>query len=254
MTVERVTFANARGLNLVGDLRARGPDAIVIAHGFTGDRHEDGRLDRAAEALNSDGFTTLSFDFAGSGESDDAPITLSAEVEDLRTALAFVRGRGATRVGVLAFSLGALVTARVCATDVIDAAVFWSPVSAPMPEPTVWYSAEQIDELQRTGFITWGKDDGPRRHLVIDGAHLEERRHFDRASVMSAIQCPVLVLHGSRDEIVPAGDSRSLMSLLKPDSRLKVVRGAGHVYGARLGTFIRHTRRWFRAWQDAAGR
>lgn len=254
MTVERVTFANALGLKLVGDLRSAGSDAIVIVHGFTGDRHEDGRLDRAAEVLHVDGFTTLTFDFAGSGESDDVPITLSGEVEDLRVALAFVRERGATRVGVLAFSLGALVTARTCATDVIDAGVFWSPVSAPMSDPTKWYSREQLDELERTGSISWGKDAGPRRMLTIDGRHLEERRSFDRPTVIRAIPCPVLVLHGSRDEIVPTDDSRTLMPLLKPGSQLKIVRGTGHVYGRRLGTFLRHTRRWFRAWQDAAGR
>jgi alpha-beta hydrolase superfamily lysophospholipase len=254
VTVERVTFANARGHALVGDLRPGGPDAIVIVHGFTGDRHEDGRLDRAAEGLSADGFTTLTFDFAGSGESDDVPITLSGEVEDLRAALAFIRGRGARRVGVLAFSLGALVTARVCATDVIDAIVFWSPVSAPMPDPTLWYSPEQLDELERTGRISWGKDAGARRTLVIDGQHLEERRSFDRAAVMGAIPCPVLVLHGSRDEIVPVGDSRTLMALLKPGSRLKILRRTRHIYGARIRSFLRHTRRWFRAWQDAAGR
>ena len=254
MTDERVTFSNARGLTLVGDLRTGGPDSIVIAHGFTGDRHEEGRLDRAAEALHADGFTTLNFDFAGSGESDDVPITLSGEAEDLRAALGFARERGAKRVGILAFSLGALVTAHVCATEPVDATVFWSPVSAPMPDPTVWYSREQLEELERTHFITWGKDTGPRRQLVIDGRHLDERRSFDRAAVIGAIKIPVLVLHGMRDEIVPCDDSRTLMPLLPNGSRLKVVRGIGHVYDKRLPTFLRHTRRWFRAWQDAGRR
>ncbi|MGH2725997.1 MAG: alpha/beta fold hydrolase, partial [Actinomycetota bacterium] len=94
MAAERVAFRNARGLKLVGDLRRGGRFGVVVCHGFTGDRHEDGRFDRLAEALNADGFTVLAFDFAGSGESDDVPLTVAGEVEDLKAALRFVREQG----------------------------------------------------------------------------------------------------------------------------------------------------------------
>jgi pimeloyl-ACP methyl ester carboxylesterase len=251
---ERVEFRNARGLTLVGDRWPGADAAVVLCHGFTGDRHEDGRLDALALELNCDGFTVLAFDFAGNGESDDVPVTLDGEVEDLRAALGFVRERGARTVGVLGLSLGALVAARAAATETIDALVFWAPVTAAMPDPTIWYSAEQLDENTRTGLITWGKDTGPRRHIVIDGRHLDERRSVDQRALLEPIRCSVLILHGSRDELVPLQDSRRAVPLLPPGSRLKVVRGAGHVFHKQLPTFVRHTRRWFRAWQDAARR
>lgn len=248
MAAERVEFRNSRGLKLVGDLLGGGPAAVVLTHGFTGDRHEDGRFDSLARALNEDGFTVLSFDFAGSGESDDVPLTVDGEVEDLRAALGFVRARGAKKVGILGLSLGALVAARVAAVERIDALVFWAPVTATMPDPTIWYSREQLDELSRTGLITWGKDLGPRRHVVIDGRHLEERRSVDQRAVLAGIRVPILIVHGSRDDLVPLEDSRSALPLLPAGSRLKVVRGAGHLFHQRLPTFIRHTRRWFRTY------
>ncbi|MEX2554911.1 MAG: alpha/beta fold hydrolase [Actinomycetota bacterium] len=145
MTAERVEFRNARGLKLVGDLTPGGDAAVVLCHGFTGDRHEDGRFDIAARALNKDGFTVLTFDFAGSGESDDLPITVAGEVEDLRAALAFVRDRGAEQVAVLGLSLGAEVAAHVAADEQIDALVFWAPVTAPSSDRTVWYSRVQLE-------------------------------------------------------------------------------------------------------------
>jgi pimeloyl-ACP methyl ester carboxylesterase len=254
VTDERVEFRNARGPNLVGDLSPGGDACVVLCHGFTGDRHEDGRFDITARALNEDGFTVLTFDFSGSGESDDLPITVAGEVEDLRAALAFVRDRGAQQVAVLGLSLGAEVAAHVAADEKIGALVFWAPVTAPSPDPTVWYSREQLDELERTGLITWGKDVGPRRHVVIDGRHLDERRSLDRRALLGGIRTPVLIVHGSRDDLVPLEWSRTALPLLPAGSELRIVRGAGHVFHKQLRRFIRPTRQWFRAWQYAAGR
>lgn len=254
MTTERVEFRNARGLRLVGDLWPGGKAAVVLCHGFTGDRHEDGRFDTLARALNDEAFTVLAFDFGGSGESDDVPITVAGEVDDLGAALAFIRDGGAEQVAVLGLSLGAEVAARVAAADQIDALVFWAPVTAPMADPTVWYSREQLDELERTGLITWGKDTGPRRHIVIDGRHLEERRSLDRQALLGGIRTPVLIVHGSRDDLVPLEWSRTAMPLLPAHSRLRVVRGADHVFHKYLPKFIRHTHHWLHAWQDVFGR
>lgn len=251
MEAERVAFRNARGLSLAGDLWTGGKAAVVLCHGFTGDRHEDGRFDALARALNEDGFTVLAFDFGGSGESDDVPITVAGENDDLKAALAFVRERGADRVAVVGLSLGALVAAHVAAHEPIDALVFWAPVSAPMADPTVWYSREQLDELERTGLITWGKDTGPRRHLVIDGRHLDERRNLDRRTLLAAIRTPVLILHGSRDDLVPLEWSRTAVRMLPKGSKLKVIRGADHVFTRQVTKFIRPTRQWLRAWQDS---
>jgi pimeloyl-ACP methyl ester carboxylesterase len=250
MSAERVAFLNARGLKLVGDLWSGGDHAVVLCHGFTGDRHEDGRFDAVARELNDDGFTVLAFDFAGSGESDDVPLTVAGEVEDLRAALAYVRERGARDVGVLGLSLGALVAATAATVEQIGALVFWAPVTSAMSDPGVLYSREQLDERKRTGLITWSKDEGPRRHLVIGGRHLDERRSVDQRALLAPIDRPVLILHGSRDDFVPLEDSRAAVNLLPPGSRLRVVRGANHIFRRRLPTFIRHTRRWFRDWQD----
>lgn len=254
MPAERVEFLNARGLRLVGDLWPGGKAAVVLCHGFTGDRHEDGRFDHLARALNEDAFTVLAFDFAGSGESDDVPLSVDGEVADLRAALAFVRDRGADVVAVVGLSLGALVAGLVAREGQIDALVFWAPVTASMVDPTTWYSREQLEELQRTGLITWGKETGPRRHVVIDGRHLEERRAVDQGTVLAGIPVPVLIVHGARDDLVPVGDSRRALSLLPAGSRLKIVRGADHVFHKQLPRFVGHTRRWLHAWQDVPGR
>ena len=109
--MRRVTFRNSRGLRLVGHLHETdGPTAVVMAHGFTGDKSMQGRFDRVAAAVHGEGHAVLAFDYAGCGESDDDRITVGKHVDDLRSAVAFVRGEGYERVGLYGQSLGA----RVC--------------------------------------------------------------------------------------------------------------------------------------------
>jgi fermentation-respiration switch protein FrsA (DUF1100 family) len=89
---------------------------------------------------------------------------------------------------------------------------------------------------------------------VIDGRHLDERRSLDRRALLGGIRTPVLIVHGSRDDLVPLEWSRTALPLLPAGSELRIVRGADHVFHKQLRRFIRPTRQWFRAWQYAAGR
>src|SRR5688572_7518972 len=73
---------------------ARAP-AVVVLHGCTGHRVEEGRsFVLLGRALADAGLHCLRFDFRGSGESDGdfESVTLEGEVAEARAALAFVRG------------------------------------------------------------------------------------------------------------------------------------------------------------------
>jgi alpha/beta superfamily hydrolase len=94
-----VTFKN-QGQELVGILHV--PDAlqsgerapaIVMFHGFTGNKSESHRLFvHVAKALCNADFVVLRFDFRGSGDSDGEfeDMTVPGEVSDAREALTFL--------------------------------------------------------------------------------------------------------------------------------------------------------------------
>lgn len=68
--------------------------AVVLAHGFTGER--DMGLPVVAERLAQSGFAAFSFDYRGWGDSGGLPrydIVAEDQIDDVRAALAFVRGR-----------------------------------------------------------------------------------------------------------------------------------------------------------------
>src|SRR5262249_25576500 len=94
---------------------ARTRPAVLLLHGFTGHRAEDGRLFvLTGRALAQSGIDCLRCDFRGSGDSDgdfDA-MTLSSELEDARAALAWLMRQARidrARLGVVGLSLGSVV-------------------------------------------------------------------------------------------------------------------------------------------------
>lgn len=99
--MNRVEFTNSKNLKLVGNLYPSVGDSIIImCHGFLSNKYSRGRFDRLIKVLNKSGFSALAFDFRGCGESDDDSITVDKEVDDLKSAIAFVKSKGYKRIAL----------------------------------------------------------------------------------------------------------------------------------------------------------
>ena len=244
--MEKINLENSVGLNLVGDFYEADSDkCIILCHGFTGDRHEWGRFDKTASELNKEGYNVLTFDFSGCGESEDTPITVEKEVEDLRSAIEFVRSKGLEKIGVVGLSLGGLISARVA--DEINVLVLWSPVTN---------KKENYLEalLSRTGFSMDGdviiknrREGGVfRKKIVISRQMAEDRKNINQKELLSKIKYPVLVIHGTEDESIPLDDSKKAMQYLQEGSKLEILEGADHVFSEHIDRAIEISLSWFR--------
>jgi uncharacterized protein len=102
------------------------PPIVVLAHGFSGTMD---RLVPHAERFAADGIAALVFDYRGFGESGGEPrqvVDLPAQRQDLRAAIAWVRGRDdldPDRVALWGNSLGGAHVISVAADDPGIAAV-----------------------------------------------------------------------------------------------------------------------------------
>ncbi|MBW2968667.1 alpha/beta fold hydrolase [Candidatus Woesearchaeota archaeon] len=246
--MEKVNFKNSRGLNLVGDFYSADSNAIIImSHGFTGDRHEGGTFDRTAEALQFAGNSVLNFDFSGSGESDDAFLTIENETDDAHCAVKYVQNKGYTDIGLLGFSLGARIAAKVY-DNKIKTMVFWSPVTHPYPFKDLRerFTEEQLTELEKNGYFTYTRDKGIRKKFIVDKSVLDDRARANPKDILSHIPCPVLILQGDKDELVPLEGSEKAMPYLSLESRLIIVPGANHKFEGYLDELISSTVDWFK--------
>lgn len=213
---------------LAGSLETPAPGvepapAVLLCHGFTGHKSEDGRLFvRLARALAGDGIASFRFDFRGSGDSDGdfADLTLERELEDARAALdrlAGAPGIDAARLAVLGLSLGSTVACLLAGERAgLAGLVLWATVAHPgelfRPEP--------------------GSE--PRPGWRVGRAFYTSCATADPLGALARYGGPLLCVHGTRDYVPRSWAEAARDTSRHPASRLQLVDGE-HTFGADPG-------------------
>ncbi len=245
MTEQKVSFRNTRGLNLVGILHT--PEkpanrAVIIAHGFTSNKDgSHGKFPKLAEKLMPLGFATLRFDFSGCGESQADTITVAKQVKDLKDAIKFMRSKGYSEIALTGSSLGGL-DCLLAYDEGIITMVLWAPVTK-ANMPSAFKSPESRRELKEKGIVTITNKKGVFR---VSKEFLDERTSLNLKELLYRIACPVLIVHGDHDKIIPLEDSRETLELLPKGSRLEVIKGADHHFTGRVDEIIGVTVEWIK--------
>ncbi|MBS2027068.1 MAG: alpha/beta fold hydrolase [Deltaproteobacteria bacterium] len=211
---------------------AGGAASVVLVHGFTSDRHSRGRFPALAESLAAHGISTLAFDASGCGESDDAPLTVSGLVEDLRAALAFTRARTKGKLGILGHSLGGKVAVLGCPSDVAALVLTGAPLGPMGYDWTAHHAPEQLRALAEQGAFTIERDEPLRKRWIITRELLDS---FDDAVDVARVKAPTLLVFGDGDdeERHALALGRAALPKLPDGSRLEVIAGAPHGFGAQ---------------------
>jgi fermentation-respiration switch protein FrsA (DUF1100 family) len=205
---EEVWFRNAEGLKLYGWLfhSTTQPSAatVVYAHGNGGNLSY---CDWVGAELAARGFDVLLFDYRGYGRSEGEAEGERGLYADAEAAYDFVtreRGAPAGRVALYGQSLGTAAVADVAARRVCGALVLESGLSS-------------AGEMAGT-IMPWL----PR---FVRGL---TKNKLDTVSKLPRVRCPVLVVHGDRDRIIPVEQGRTLFAAAPEPKRLLIIEGAGH--------------------------
>lgn len=239
--MSRITFRSPRGPEIVGRLHRASPDNLVImVHGFTSDKSSRGRFDYASLALKQKGLSTLAFDFAGCGESEDDVLTIARQIEDLRAVAASARSLGFNRFAIWANSLGTRVSLQADLSDVWAMVLTGAGTGSLSYDWNSYFSADQLAELDRSDRISIPLEDGPRAKIVIAREMLAEFCSMDQEAVLSRVSCPVLIVHGDADEEerALAEISRRGLKYLPPESRMEILEGAAHGFIGYLDRIV----------------
>jgi dipeptidyl aminopeptidase/acylaminoacyl peptidase len=211
----------ARGLRGVvhGPGHGRRGPGVLLLHGFTGSRIEDGRMFVAlGRALAGAGMYALRFDFRGSGDSDGdfAEMTLESELADARAALrhlARTSGVDPDRVGILGVSLGSVVAQLIAAETRAAALVLWATIA----QPAEVFTDDKREQAAARGYAA--SDEFYRQ--VRDAQPLEALARYPG---------PLLCVHGEAD-YVPVGHARAAAATLGARATIHVVAGGDHTFG-----------------------
>jgi dipeptidyl aminopeptidase/acylaminoacyl peptidase len=249
--------------------------AVVICHGFKGFM-EWGFFPHLGTLLAERGFVAVRFNLSGSGmrpggdRVDDPEAfranTHSREVEDLLAVLA-ATGTGIAsgqvdpaRIGLFGHSRGGgnalLAAAREPWRDRLRALVTWAAVGS-----FDRYSPEQKEAWRRDGELPvvnarTGQQLALGRGLLEDlEAHGAE---LDLEAAAAHRRAPWLIVHGGRDESVPAAEGERLAEVSKraaAPAELLLIPEADHTFGSRhpfagpspsLIQALNATQGWFR--------
>lgn len=226
--------------------------AVLLLHGFTGDRVESHFLFvKAARSLADAGFVALRFDFRGSGESEGhfRDVTVESEVSDALAALDWLAARenvDAGRIALLGLSMGGCIASIVAGQDRrVKALALWAAVADPQG---------LFVELSRNTPLP--PPLGPQPDGTVDvGGHLvgpEFFRTLPEAKPLDALKGytgPALIVHGTHDPTVPPDHARMYAGVLGDRARLVWIEGADHTFSAHAWEqqAISTTRDWLLA-------
>lgn len=234
LAMQAITIETEDGIRLRGWLSPRkGAVATAICvHGW-GTNHTE--MEWRAARLHSAGYSVLLFDFRACGESLGAMSSAGIrETQDLRAAVDLAASHpsfGGAPIVILADSMGAAVSIVVAAKDHRIRGVFSDAAYASLESATAW------------GFTTFtGLPPGPFKAGVRWAVETLTSARMQDLSVLAAVAeispRPIVIAHGTDDQLISPNDSRALYARARQPKDLWLVPGAGHVVAEYLPTEV----------------
>lgn len=192
---------------------------IVCCHGFTGDKVGYNQLTvNLAKALEAGGYGVVRFDYLGSGDSDGefaGDTSVAGWKEDLDSVLAWVRDYppfAGQPLLLYGHSLGGLIVLTYPDEQRrIAGRLVFAPVTSPVDNfreiilgPKLWQAALEGAQISRF----YGKGFKLNSQFVKDLAACR----YNPGEVMAGIATPLLLVHGTRDVVVPIRYSRDFFA------------------------------------------
>jgi alpha-beta hydrolase superfamily lysophospholipase len=203
---------------------------VVIAHGFTANK-DDPKVVALAERLHQDGYEVVAYDSRGHGESGGHCTLGKLEDQDVAAVVEWARHRAPTVVLVGA-SMGAVGALSYAARDSGLAGVV--TVSSP---------GEWKLPLRIRSFITAAiarTTPGRRWAERTIGVRIAPWASPDPATAhLDAVRCPVIVIHGRDDPIIPWRSSLARKVIGGPQREVILVPGMGHAFDPAGISWIR---------------
>ncbi|MFH1002745.1 MAG: alpha/beta fold hydrolase [Chloroflexota bacterium] len=231
--VKKIVGLSVDELRLMGNLYLPGGGdqgsypVVCLCHGIPGQEStgEDGGYPALAERITGQGLGAMVFNFRGTGDSD-GDLDMLGWTRDLRTALdylAVVPEVDHDRTYLLGFSAGAAVAITVAAADSRVAGVAACACPAENNFVEEYDTQSIVDYFRSIGLITDRKFP-PSTEAWLDGF----RRTAAIKHVAKIAPRPLLLVHGSADEVIDVSNAHRLYEAAGEPKQLEIIDGTGH--------------------------
>ncbi|CAN5133823.1 hypothetical protein BH23VER1_BH23VER1_21260 [soil metagenome] len=206
------------------------PPLLLIGHGVTGNLDRP-VIEALARATAEGGLHAIRFSFSGNGESEgkfgESNITkgigdLGAMIdacEDAGYDVSYAGHSMGAAIGILRASEDRRIKNLICL--------------APMIHTRRFVDAEFGEVTPGKGNM-WGE-----KGCRLTTAFVEDLKSIDTvAPRMSEIECPLLLIHGSQDEVIPWSEAVAAHDFANPPKKLIQFTGAGHTFEGKASEVL----------------
>ncbi|KAA9339130.1 alpha/beta fold hydrolase [Hymenobacter busanensis] len=224
---------------------------VVFVHGFKGFK-DWGHFNVLADFFARQGYVFVKLDLShngvvvgGTGDLEDLDAfgrnNFSIELDDIGCLLDALHQPNATPVPASEMDLsrlflvghsrgGGLAILKAAEDARVKAVAAWAPITNVNPG----WPEEMMQHWQQTG--VWHVENArtkqqlPLYYQIVEDYHANRLRLDIPHKVRRKLRQPLLVIHGDDDETLPVQKAQ-LFRELKPDTELRILPGAGHMFG-----------------------
>ena len=237
-SVENFALSARDGQIVRGVYRDTGVGAVgVFLHGLLSDAEGDKSMTLWNEAEQNNR-SWIRFDMRAHGQSDGIfdEFTISRALEDTKAVLGLFPNRPKFLVGS---SMGGWVAAQLATDDTLNivGAVLIAPAFSFMEQLLHDLEPDQQDQWKNQGFWTFDGD-GIENGFALSYDAMVDSRQYDLLGQPVEFGCPIRILHGKLDDVVPAQQSRKFEQQLPKhtDIQVDILPNADH----RLSGHVQH--------------
>lgn len=218
---------------------------LITCHGFRGRKENSDRISAFAEQVNELGLGVLAFDFTGSGESDGdfSGITLTRQVQDLKTVINYAYHRYQKPIILLGRSFGgSTVLAGGAEEKQVKGFILWStPIE--LQQTFTRVMEEAYEELIKGRTANIHDESGV---YDIKPAFVEDFYQHNMDDYLKTIyKRPVLIVQGQDDKVVAVYNARYMFNRLC-NAEMIIVDGADHRFENKIRDREEITIKWLR--------
>ncbi|MHA1610570.1 MAG: alpha/beta hydrolase family protein [Promethearchaeota archaeon] len=195
------------------------PDMVILCHGFSGDQHEWGRFPTTAEKFVEKGFSSLTFDFSGSGKNIREPITIIKQKEDLETVFKWCQNQGYSKISIIGLSFGGL-TALLADSPERETTVFWAPAFS--IKKKIGFIRFLVPLIRLFGKSHREIESPNNEPLMMDMDFITTVNHLNISKRLKNFTGSCLFLQGDADPQITPKYSRKAFKLLSSKSKAQI--------------------------------
>jgi pimeloyl-ACP methyl ester carboxylesterase len=213
---------------------------IIIAHGYYNSK-QCLLLQQLTQALGGE-YDIFMFDFRGHGKSSGVFTWTSREGNDLEAVLDFIAPLY-TKIGLIAFSMGASISINVLANDRRVNSFICVSAASNMSRIDYWVWA--LDWKRDMAYILFNPKGKIGKGVRPGPFWLDKKKPIDN---VGKITIPIMFIHGSRDWVIRPWHSQALFERTQTKKKTVMIKNGSHAeYLMRdyPEQFVAEVKNWF---------